>query len=82
MSHYKNPMFQESAEYLLSTNLGRQVYLHGNISWPVTHSEDVDGQLDVAGNVLALHVLEKEQKRLLLSFTILAQEISLCAFKL
>lgn len=34
------------------------MYFHGDVCWPVSHREDVHRQLNVAGDVLALHVLE------------------------
>lgn len=53
---YKNSMLWRF-QYLLSTHLRRQVHFHRDIGWPVTHSEDVHSQLNVARNVLTLHIL-------------------------
>lgn len=44
-----------------ATNLRWQVHLHRDIGWPITHRKDVHSQLDVARDVLALHVLQTQE---------------------
>lgn len=38
------------------------MHFHWDVGWPVTHREDVHRQLDVARNVLALHILQKHKQ--------------------
>lgn len=42
---------------IAGTNLWRQMNFHGDVRWPVTHSENVHSQLNVPWDILALHVL-------------------------
>lgn len=46
----------------IRTDLWRQMYFHGGVCWPITHSEDVHRQLNVPRNILALHVLRSRFK--------------------
>lgn len=51
--------YKINPQYLLRTDLRWQVHFHRDVRWPVAHSEDIHCQLDIAGNVLALHILQK-----------------------
>jgi len=39
------------------------MHFHGDVCWPITHGEDVNCQLDVPRNILALHVLRCRFKK-------------------